>query len=138
MSRMKSAFRASATLFSQNEEGTITVEAVLWLPVYLAFFAIAADVALMFHGQAKAMRIVQDANRHASSGYFLTKEEVEADVLGRLRAFSPAAQVKTTYGLLDVQTSVVLPASDLVAIGLFENFANLNVSASAYHRLEVR
>lgn len=132
------ALKAITKRFSQREDGSMTAEAVLWLPVYLAFFAITADVALMFHGQAKATRIVQDANRHASSGYFLTKEEVEANVLARLQVFSPAAQVETTYGTTDVQTFVSLPASDLVAIGLLDSFSNLNVSASAYHRLEVR
>ena len=115
----------------------MTLEAVLWVPAFLAFFAILADVALMFHGQALAQRVIQDANRNASSGYLLTRQDVENDILVRVRDFSPNARVVTDYGTDYVRSTVELPASDLVAVGLFTAFLNLDVPASAYHRLEI-
>lgn len=115
----------------------MTLEAVLWVPAFLAFFAISADVALMFHGQAVAQRIIQDANRNASNGFFLTQQRVEADILARVQTFSPNARVMTDYGSDYVRTTVEMPASDLVATGLFTAFVSLDVPASAYHRLEI-
>ena len=121
----------------RNESGAITVEAVLWVPFFVFFFVIIADVSLMFHGQSKAMRIVQDANRHASSGYFMTKDEVEANILAAVQVFAPNATVETTYGLLDVATTVVIPASDLQAVGLIAKFAGLNITITSNHLLEI-
>lgn len=115
----------------------MTMEAVLWMPVFLAFFAILADVALMFHGQAMAQRVVQDANRNASNGWFRDQAAVEADILAKLQVVSPNASVVTDYGADYVRSTVELPASDLVAVGLFTAFVNLDVPASAYHRLEI-
>ena len=115
----------------------MTLEAVLWVPLFLAFFTILADVALMFHGQAMAQRIIQDANRNASSGLLRSRAVVEADILARVSTFSPNARVLTDYGTDYVRSTVEMPASDLVAVGLFTAFARLDVPASAYHRLEV-
>ena len=107
------------------------------MPFFVFFFVIIADVSLMFHGQSKAMRIVQDANRHASSGYFMTKDEVEANILAAVQVFAPNATVETTYGLLDVATTVVIPASDLQAVGLIAKFAGLNITIKSNHLLEI-
>ena len=115
----------------------MTLEAVLWVPAFLAFFAILADVAFMFNGQAMAQRVIQDANRNASSGYLRTRQAVENDILMRVRDFSPNAQVVTDYGPDYVRSTVQLPASDLVPVGLFTAFVNLDIPASAYHRLEI-
>lgn len=115
----------------------MTLEAVLWMPLFLAFFVILADVALMFHGQARAQRIIHDANRNASTYYYDTRAEVENDILSRVRTFSPNARVTTDYNTAYVRSVVQMPASDLVAVGLFTAFLNLDVPASAYHLLEV-
>lgn len=131
------ATASAAKTFRTRQDGSMTLEAVLWVPAFLAFFAISADVALMFHGQAMAQRVVQDANRNASSGYFRTRQAVEDDILARVQSFSPNARVVTDYASDYVRSTVELPASDLVATGLFTAFVNLDVPASAYHRLEI-
>lgn len=123
--------------FRNDQNGSMTLEAVLWMPVFLAFFAILADVALMFHSQAVAQRIIQDAHRNASSGWFRTEAAVEADILAKLQGVSPNARVETEYGSDFVRSTVELPASDLVAVGLFTAFVNLDIPATAYHRLEI-
>ena len=121
----------------RDDSGAITVEAVLWVPFFVFFFIIIADVSLMFHGQSKAIRIVQDGNRHASSGYFMTKAEVEENILTAIQLFAPNATVDTTYGALDVATTVVIPASDLQAVGLIAKFAGLNITITSNHLLEI-
>jgi Flp pilus assembly protein TadG len=136
MSFPVAALRA-ASQFRRRQHGSMTLEAVLWVPLFLAFFTILADVALMFHGQAMAQRIIQDANRNASSGLLKNRQLVEADILARVRTFSPNARVQTDYGTDYVRSTVAMPARDLVAVGLFTAFANLDIPASAYHRLEI-
>ena len=105
------------TQFRSSESGGITVESVLWLPIYLLFFALIADVSMMFHGQTKAMRIVQDANRLASFQYYTTADEVEANVKSRIVNISDNATVATTLGTDSVATVVSFPVNDVAIIG---------------------
>lgn len=127
--------------FLRDDDGAITVEAVLWVPVYLAFFALITDVSLMFHGYAKALQVAQDTNRHASTGYYVDEDALEKMALANLSDFAPNATASSTLDELaatpHVITSIVLPSSDLQAVGLFAIFADLKITVSSVHLLEI-
>ncbi len=119
--------------FKRQEHGAITVEAVLWVPVYLIFFSLIADVSLIFHAQAKATRIAYDGNRQASAGVFETEAETRTAVLGRVQSFSPGATVSTVFGTDEITTTVSMPTSDLAPVGLVSQLMNINISVSSVH-----
>ena len=123
--------------FVQDNQGAVTVEAVVWLPIYLLFFGLIADVSMMFHGQARAQRIAYDANRQVSIGALGSESAVEQAVLARVKAFCPGAKVNTTFGASTVATTVTMPAKDLTVIGTFATFAKLDITVSAVHLREV-
>ena len=127
--------RAGFRRFFEAHDGSVTVESVVWIPIYLLFIALIVDVSLMFHGQAKAMRIAYDGNRAASFGLLETPGQVETAVLARVRAISPSATVTTAMNSNTVSTTVTLPASDLVALG-FTKFLNIDLTVSSVHLLE--
>lgn len=122
--------------FAKDSHGAVTVEAVVWLPIYLLFFGLIADVSLMFHGQARAQRIAYDGNRLASMGLLDTENAVESAVLARVESFSPGATVSTTFGASTVATTLTMPASDLTVIGTFTTFMNLDITVSSIHLRE--
>jgi Flp pilus assembly protein TadG len=127
--------------FLREADGAITVEAVLWVPVYLVFFALITDVSLMFHGYSKALRVAQDTNRQASTGYYVEETDLEAITLANLQSFAPNATVKTTLDELaaspHVITNISVPSSDLLAVGLIGVFAEINIQVSSVHLLEL-
>lgn len=145
----KPAKRLIPNRFLRDSDGAITVEAVLWVPVYLVFFALITDVSMMFHGYAKAMRIAQDTNRHASTGYLKGANDTDTQVETKLEAlakanldlFSPKATVSTVLDTAattpHVITNISVPSSDLQVIGLFSVFANIDIQVSSVHLLEV-
>lgn len=120
-----------------DESGSVTVESVLWVPVYLLFFGLIADVSLMFHAQAKAMRIAYDGNRQASFGLLKSEAAVEDMVLARVQAFSSRATVDTVFGADSITTTLTMPASDLMVIGSFSNILDLEVTVTSVHKREV-
>lgn len=130
----------TARFFREND-GAITVEAVLWVPVYLVFFALITDVSMMFHGYSKALQVAQDTNRHASTGYYVDETDLEAMATANLSSFAPNATVQSTLDELattpHVITNIAVPSSDLQVIGLFGVFANINIQVSAVHLLEI-
>ncbi len=128
--------RAFLSRFHSSEEGGISVESVIWLPIYMLFFGLIADVSMMFHGQTKAMRIVQDANRLASFQYFTTADEVEANVKSRIVNISDNATVATTLGTDSVATVVSFPVNDVAIIGFVGKLMNFDITVSSMHLVE--
>ena len=82
--------------FLKNEDGAITIESVLWLPIYVLFLVMIVDVSLMFNGQAQARRTLQDINRLASSGYYVSEADVEARARSLLGHLSDELEVDAT------------------------------------------
>ena len=139
MSDLESRIRHHRPGFLRREDGTATVEAVLWLPIFLAVFGLMVDSAMIFHGQSRVLRVVQDANRHLSIG----RLETDADVVTYINAqlaihgITPAqttAVSDATTGL--VSTLVVIDASELQMLGYFSSLLNLQIPVSAQHMRE--
>lgn len=137
MKRILKAVEPHSKRLVYDESGSVTVESVLWVPVYLLFFGLIADVSFMFHGQAKAMRIAYDGNRQASFGLLKSETAVEDMVLTRVHAFSPQATVDTAFGTDSITTTLTMPASDLMAIGSFSRIFYFNVTVTSVHKREV-
>jgi len=141
MSVFKPFKRLLPTRFLRENDGAITVEAVLWVPVYLVFFALITDVSMMFHGYSKALRVAQDTSRHASTGYYVDETSLENMAKANLQSFAPNATVASTLDELastpHVITNISVPSSDLLVVGLFNVFATIDIKVSSVHLLEI-
>ena len=122
----------------RDESGTATIESVLWLPVFIAFFCMIADASFIFFGQNRAYRIVQDANRNMSIGRLADAAEVEAYVTASLADFAPNSTVQTIINSNSgiVTTIVSLQSSDLVATGLITAFLESTITVGSSHFVE--
>ncbi|MDD9921745.1 MAG: pilus assembly protein [Boseongicola sp.] len=123
--------------FCKQEQGTISVEAVLWLPLYLVFFAMIVDVSNMMHSRSVAMRIIEDANRHAVTGYLTNQEEVFSQIAVNMQSVSDSPSVDVTWTDDDIATVVSYPASDAQIIGLISMFTNIDLTVTSYNRFEI-
>ena len=124
------------TAFIRDDSGGLTVESVLWLPLYAAFFSLIADVSLILNGKSQAQRVIHDVNRLASSGYMVEISDIEDRARASLAHISGQATVTTTMEDNIVTTIATLPASDMQAVGLISAFADLTVSVVAFHVVE--
>ena len=123
--------------FSRDERGSISAESVLWIPVYMVFFALIADVSLMLHAQAKVTRIAQDANRHASTGYLVSETDLEDMIAASMATISPNATIDSTLGAASVATTIEMPVTDLEVVGLFSRFSGITITVSTIHLQEL-
>ncbi len=123
--------------FLATEDGAATIEAVIWLPVFMMFIGLVVDTSLIFTRQAQALRIVQDANRTLSIGRVMEPEIAQQMIVDSLILFSPNVTVATSIDTLGMITSTaIMPANDLSNFGLVPAFAGLNVAVTAQHMLE--
>lgn len=121
-----------------GENGSVTIEAVLWLPFFVVFLTLIADVALIFHGQARALRIVQDANRNYSTGFYENATETQDAIVARLSAerLTPNAKAQTVVSDGIITSTVEIPSGDLDAIGFFTSLASIDMQIRSQHVME--
>jgi len=129
--------RFSPIHFFRRSDGAATVETVLWFPLLIAVFGLMLDVAMIFFGQAKVLRVVQDANREFSIGrygdYATTQTAIETELA--LLGIVPTATVTfETAGV--VTSSVLVPAAQLTVLGYFVAFDQVNINITADHMIE--
>ncbi len=136
--------------FCRDQSGTATVEGVLWIPAYVFLMVMVADVALVFHGQANAQRLVQDANRAASVGQFVNDPDVDDNVERQtgianfINTTLTANNIDTTQTAISVviqneiiTTTLRIPASQLDAVGMFDVISGATVTVRTQHFLEL-
>lgn len=122
--------------FIKNDNGTATVEAVLWLPLFFALFGLMTDAAMVFNGHSRVLRIVQDANRNLSVGRLETTDETQDWVMARLAQLSPNATVSTDITSGVATTTAFVPAADLEILGFFGALNTLTISVTSQQYIE--
>lgn len=122
--------------FRRRQDGTATIETLLWLPVMLAFVALAADASFVFFGQNQAYRIVQDANRSLSVGRFQTEAQVEKYLTDTIGAFAKHVTAKTTIQGGMVTSVVKIPVNDLIATNMIASLMNFDLTVGATQFVE--
>lgn len=112
--------------FLRNEHGGPTVETVIIFPILVVIFGMMLDVAMIFHGQAKTLRVVQDINREFSVGRIADAATTAAEIKTQLDAMKIyPTSVKTRVSSVGVAISQVeVPAANFTVIGYFNAFAN--------------
>lgn len=128
--------RSVTRRFRKSEDGAFTIEAVLWMPIFIAVLCLVADASMIFGRRAEVLRIVQDANRAMAVGKIRDLPTAETYIMTRIGNFAPNAAIATTVTEGVIRTVVTIPASDLTAAIPFGLPDSLTVSVAAEHLLE--
>lgn len=122
--------------FYKKDDGTATVEAVLWLPIFFALFGLMTDAAMIFNGHSRVLRIVQDANRNLSVGRFETEVETQDWIIAQLAQISPNADVVTQTNAGIATTTAFIPATDLEVLGMFGALNSVTLAVTSQQFIE--
>lgn len=127
--------------FLKDEDGTSTVEAVLWIPVFLAIFLTCADIAMLFNARSMMLKTIEDANRAYSVGELASLADVEAWVIEQTSRASDDVRVSSTVEVADIPSGIVrtvltIPASDLAAVGWVTALADFDVRIGSQQYVE--
>ncbi|MBV1902844.1 MAG: pilus assembly protein [Marinosulfonomonas sp.] len=133
---MKKILFSRFKTFSKENQGSATIESVLWLPMFLAAFALMTDVAMIFNGHSRVLRVVQDANRNLSIGRLDTEDETEEYIVAALSTLAPNLTADTSIVAGVATSTAVVPASDLQILGMFSAISTMNISVTSQHLIE--
>ncbi len=135
---MKKCFVPNFRKLRDDESGSSTIEALIWIPIFVFFLVLILDTCFIFFGKAQALRFVQDGNRAFSVGALADTDATELFIKNAIAAYAPKATVETTIvdGII-VSTTMKVPATDLMVVGTISAFDNVIVSITATHFLEL-
>lgn len=102
----------------RDEEGSATVESVLWILMFAGLLGLITDASFAFYGRAQAVRVLQDGNRAYSTGRLKTTTEVQAWVGSALDSIVANATVSTQLVGNIVSSQAVLPVDSLTLFGM--------------------
>lgn len=122
--------------FRRQDAGAATVETILWFPLFMVVFGLMLDVAMLFHGQAKVLMIVQEGNREYSIGRIVTEAAAETYIETQLSQLNIQAQATTVEIAGVARTVVSVPATEFQVLGYFNAFSQLSLTITAEHMIE--
>lgn len=142
---VRSAGRRAMT-FAGDERGSVSVEAVLWLPFFFGFLMLVTDVSMAFYGKAQAYRIVQDVNRALSVGRITSTTQARTVLVNAMNSYFPNGDpypqntqlitVRLSNNNSVVSSTVVIPIRGLVVFTSLGGLMRGNVVVSSTALLE--
>ena len=123
--------------FRRSEDGSFTLEAIIWLPIFFILLAIIMNITMVFFTESQIMRVVQDTNRAVSLNLIETEDDAEAFILEQLAYLDASLTVETTITSTLVTTVLTTPATELMPLNFMTRaFNGVQVGARAQHLIE--
>lgn len=123
--------------FAGDDRGSVTVEFVLWIPVFVIIMFLVIDVSMLFLTQANMWAVARDTTRRVATHEF-NEEQAEA------YATSNASWGAQSYNVVvddegpEVSTSITISVADAALFDLLgaANAVGGNIQARVVQRLE--
>ncbi len=127
--------------FAIRNDGSASIEALFWIPAFLAVFSLMVDASYIYHSEARILRVVQDANRNLSNTRYDTAAEVEEYIKARLATLKiKPKSVKATLATdatgtrnNAIMTTVVVEAKEVQMTGLYGALMNSDITVFGFH-----
>lgn len=91
---------------------------------------------MAFGGEARALRVIQDANRMYATGYFQTVSDTENFIKSQLPNWTSTMTVSTVDSSGVVHTTVTVPITTMTGFNVIPQFSGIKVSISSEEMLE--
>ena len=113
---------------------------MIWLPILFGIVALTADVSMIFNGQSRMQRIVQDANRMYSVGQYTTTDQVASAITSAVSNITTTPTITTTLTPASapktITTVLSIPASKFDILGWFAGLTGATVSVKSEQYIE--
>jgi len=120
-----------------DDTGAVTVEFVLWVPVFLLILAVTVDVSLLFLRQSNLTQVARDTARQVAIHQLTTRTAAVnyAQSAGTFAGAQPVATVNLDAATSLVTVNLAIPVSQVSIFGVLSIGGSL-LQASATARME--
>lgn len=121
--------------FRSDERGGVTIEFVLWAPVFAALIAGATDISLAFMNQSNFWNVARDTAR-AVSRHAMDADQAKAYAEANAKFANATPTAVVTIVGNEVTVAISAPATTIDAFGIFGIFEGTTIQASVKHQIE--
>jgi Flp pilus assembly protein TadG len=123
--------------FLLREQGGVTVEFVLWIPMLLAFMLLVADASLAFMRQASLLEVSRETARIvARHGLNAEAATRHAEARARIGTRTPEVSVDINADVTMVTVTILVEMRDLAPFGILETLQGNRVAIRTVHAIE--
>lgn len=113
---------------STCDDGSVTVEAVLWFPILFSLAGVIADVSAIYTANADMWRVAADASRRMAVQEW-TVDSAEERVRAALPPRYRADAIVEVQGGSEVSVSIRVPNSAVAPVGLYSSIIRSDIGA---------
>lgn len=122
--------------FRRSEDGSFTIETVIWMPIFAILLAIVMNLSMVFYYESQMLRISQDAVRAFSLGRF-TEAEAENYISVRLAHIDAEIDIDVRQVGFIAQAIVSSNAGELMPFDLMSSaFEGVPIGVSTQYIIE--
>lgn len=148
-SRISCLFRGAAGRLRRllrSQAGTVTVEFVIWMPVFVAIIALTSDAAKLYLTQADMHNVARDTARRMATGELTSISAAQDYAAGQLLypsltySYNITKVTDTTTNVTDDTVEISVPVSQACVFGLLPvlgNFSSALIDEKVVMRDEV-
>ncbi len=114
----------------------MSIEAVLWIPLFTFFILLVTDVSNVYLKQSEAMRILQDGNRALSVSPLLTPAAAQSAITQKLALKVKGATVSTGITGKTIVTTATLPLQSMTMTSALPFLGSSVMTLSTRHMVE--
>ena len=133
---MRIVMQTLSRLRRETDGTASTVEAALWLPLFVLFLTLIIDVSSIYNRQSQMLRIVQDANRAFAIGLLGNEQQTQDYIQGAIATYSNNTTIVTQKSAGIITTTLTIPATDLMPVNKFAVFNDKNITLRAQQLAE--
>lgn len=126
--------------FGRSERGVITVEFVIWMPVFLVILAFIADACALYLIQADMWNVARDTARRMTTGQLGTAQEAHDYAAAQLMYPNKPYTITATPGVPDDVVQITIPitnASIFGVLAIYGSFSDATMTAKVTMRAEI-
>ncbi|MBD3662512.1 TadE/TadG family type IV pilus assembly protein [Sulfitobacter aestuariivivens] len=133
----KSLTKKRLGAFVKDENGSVTIESVIWFPIFAILLAFIMNISMVFFNESQMLRVVQDGNRAFSLGRLDSAAEVEQYILTELSYLDVNLNVTSAVAGGLIETDLTVAASELMPLNFMTGaFSGIQVGVNAQHIIE--
>ena len=117
--------------YRDDEDGSHTIEFVLWVPIFILILSLVVDVCFLFLAQSRMFDVASDATRQLAIGRKTPSEARQYAIdNASFRGVTAGADAScgTTPGTCEV--TITLPSRDVAVTGVLNFLATDNLTAT--------
>jgi Flp pilus assembly protein TadG len=121
--------------FFRDENGSYTLEFVIWMPMFAILLAIVMNLSMVFYYESQMLRVTQDATRAYSLGRFI--ESAENGTAEAQAAQYIQANLNFIGAPLDVQVSTVGSVAQAIVTANAAEMMPFSLMSAPFQLVEV-